>query len=101
MRLALVAAAVVLLNVPFGYWRANVHRFSGQWVLAVHLPVPAVVALRFSSGIGFRPATYAALVAAFFVGQYVGGVIHDRLASGSAGPVSSCLVVDLARLLGA
>jgi hypothetical protein len=68
-----VAMIVFLLNIPFGYWRARTKRFSKEWVLAVHLPVPAVIGLRFFSGLGWRLATFPILVGAFFCGQFAGG----------------------------
>lgn len=77
-----VAAAVLAINLPFGYWRAGVKKFSRAWFLAVHLPVPAVVALRLSFRLGWNPLTFAVLVAAFFLGQWLGGVLR-RLGRGS------------------
>jgi hypothetical protein len=73
MNLALVAVAVFLLNLPFGYWRAGVRKFSWQWIAAIHAPVPAVVALRVASGLGFQLVTFPVLIGAFFLGQKCGG----------------------------
>lgn len=58
MNLLTVAALVFLLNIPFGYWRANVRKFSFPWVLSVHVPVPFVIALRLLSGMGFQLVTF-------------------------------------------
>jgi hypothetical protein len=44
-----VAAVVFLLNIPLVYWRAGVKKFSLQWVLAIHLPVPLVVLIGLNS----------------------------------------------------
>jgi len=74
-----VAAVVFFLNLPFGYWRARTKRFSKQWVLAVHLPVPAVIALRLLSGLGWRLATFPILAGAFFCGQFAGGRLRRLL----------------------
>jgi len=71
-----VAAAVLVLNLPFGFWRAGVPRFSRSWLLAVHVPVPIVVALRLLSGLGFQLATFPLMVGAFFGGQLIGGTIR-------------------------
>ena len=71
--LLLVAMAVFTLNVPFGYWRAGARKFSLPWILAIHLPVPIVVTLRLISGIGWHLASFPALIAAFFSGQFLGG----------------------------
>lgn len=70
------AALVVGVNVPFGYWRARVHRFSLAWFLAVHLPVPLVVALRVATGLGWRLSTFPIFVGAFCLGQWLGGVVY-------------------------
>lgn len=72
-RLLWVALTVFLLNLPFGYWRVRTVKFSRNWFLAVHLPVPLVVALRILSGIGWHLSSVPILVAAFFGGQFVGG----------------------------
>jgi len=55
MRLWTIAFVVFLLNLPFGYWRQNVRKFSFQWFLAVHLPVRFVLCLDdFSNTLTFR-----------------------------------------------
>ena len=76
-RLWYAALGVVVLNLPFGYWRAGVRRFSLPWFLAVHLPVPLVVAARFLAGLGWHFVTYPVLVGAFFAGQFLGGWIRS------------------------
>ncbi len=80
MRLLLVAASVFLINLPFGYWRSRVPVRSRQWFLAIHLPVPAVIALRVFSGLGWQLATFPVLIGAFFLGQYVGGKLSQVFA---------------------
>ncbi|MEN8155495.1 MAG: hypothetical protein ABFS10_00970 [Bacteroidota bacterium] len=76
MNLWIVALIVFLINLPFGYWRANTKRFSAQWFLAIHIPVPMVIALRIFSDIGFGFTTYPVLVGAFFLGQFSGGLVR-------------------------
>jgi hypothetical protein len=78
IRLCVVALLVLLLNLPFGFWRAGLRRFTLSWVVAVHAPVPLVVGLRFASGLGWRLATFPVLVGAFFTGQYVGGRLRRQ-----------------------
>jgi hypothetical protein len=73
MKLWGVAAAVLALNIPFGYWRATTRKFSWQWILAVHLPVPAVIAMRILSGLGWQLMSFPVLIGAFFLGQFSGG----------------------------
>lgn len=78
IRLWLVAALVFLVNLPFGYWRAREQRFSRQWLLAVHLPVPLVIALRVFSGLGWQLISFPVLISAFFLGQFCGGKLNLR-----------------------
>ncbi len=99
MRLFEVGLLVFLFNVPFGYWRSNVKKFSLQWILAIHLPVPIVVALRFLSGIGFAFITYPVLVAAFFMGQFAGAKLQLWWKNNLQTPASSCLPCDLFRII--
>lgn len=94
--LIIISILVFILNIPFGYWRANVKRFSTQWFLAIHIPVPFIVALRILSGVGFGWYTYVFLVGGFFLGQKFGSMllkwVHSRCQQ-----ESSCLVMDLIR----
>jgi hypothetical protein len=95
MTLLLIAAIVFVINLPFGYWRANVKKFSMGWFLAVHGPVPAVVLLRILSGLGFNLSTAPFMVGAFFGGQVLGSRIFSWRRSHAEGPLTSCLVWDL------
>jgi len=97
MTVLLVAATVFLINLPFGYWRANVRKFSAGWFLAVHGPVPAVVLLRILSGLGFNLSTVPFLVGAFFGGQMLGSRIFSWRRSHAEAPLTSCLVWDLVK----
>lgn len=96
MKLFIVAILVFIINIPFGYWRANVQRFSVQWFLAIHIPVPFIIGLRMLSGIGFAWYTYVFLVGSFFLGQKFGSLVlkwvHLR-----CNQYSSCMVMDLIR----
>ncbi len=76
----LIAALIVLINLPFGYWRAGVRKFSPAWFAAVHAPVPLAVGLRFASGLGFQWRTLPLYVAAFFGGQWLGAQLRTRRA---------------------
>lgn len=72
INLFLTALAVFILNLPFGYWRSKTKKFSFQWFLSIHIPIPFVVLLRIYSGIGFEFYTYPIIVGAFFLGQVLG-----------------------------
>ncbi|HPA13943.1 MAG TPA: hypothetical protein PKV75_01600 [Desulfobacterales bacterium] len=76
MNLWTMALAVFCLNLPFGFWRAGVKKFAFAWFLAIHLPVPLILALRLHSGIGWQLITFPVLIVAFFTGQFLGGKLH-------------------------
>ena len=95
MNLILVTIFVFVFNLPFGYWRANVKKFSLQWTLAIHIPVPFVILVRIYSNIGFQFYTYPILVGAFFLGQLAGNFLHTRRKNLGHTPLTSCLVMDL------
>lgn len=97
LNLIVLSFLILILVIPFGYWRANVKRFSFQWFLSVHIPVPIIIALRIFAEIGFAWHTYLFLVTAFFIGQQTGGLIHKYLEK--IEEVSSCLVMDLMKLI--
>jgi hypothetical protein len=80
MRLVVISAVVLLLNLPFGYWRAGARKFSLRWFLAVHVPVPLVIGLRLVSGIGWQMVTFPVVIGAFFGGQFLGGLFKRATA---------------------
>ena len=94
--LIFVTIVVYLLNIPFGYWRANVRRFSAQWFMAIHIPVPFIIAIRLISDIGFSWYTYVFLVGGFFLGQQSGALVL-KWVRGHCLEKSSCMVMDLFR----
>jgi hypothetical protein len=71
-----VAAAVLFVNLPFGYWRAGEKRMTIPWFVAIHAPVPLVVGLRITLGMGWQLATFPVMVGAFFTGQFLGGRVR-------------------------
>ncbi len=90
----LVAVLTFLVNIPFGYWRAKTRKFSKEWFLAVHLPVPLVVLFRLLFGVEPNLPTLAVFVAFFFLGQRV-GVVLNRLMERKLGETSKNLFRDL------
>lgn len=70
---------VYLLNLPFGYWRQGTKKFSKEWFLAIHVPVPLVFIIRMLSGTSLMHIPL--FVTAFFLGQLSGGKIKNRLIS--------------------
>jgi hypothetical protein len=76
------ALFIYFLNIPFGYWRGGTRRFSLNWYLAVHLPVPVIVLLRINYDLGWGWQSYTILVSAFFLGQLTGKIIRKRKPGG-------------------
>ncbi len=79
MNVLIVSIIVFLLNLPFGMWRSKTKKFSLQWFLSVHIPIPFVIALRFAFNLGFKWWTYPFLVGSFFLGQFSGKKIADYI----------------------
>ncbi|MDD5474658.1 MAG: hypothetical protein PHU34_11020 [Candidatus Methanoperedens sp.] len=65
---------VFLINLPFGYLRSNAARFSRQWMIAVHVPVPFVFLLRVLSGLNWT--VIPLLVLSDIAGQIAGGKLR-------------------------
>lgn len=97
MKIILAMIFVLLLNIPFGYWRTNVKRFSLEWVLAIHLPVPFIIAFRIFTHLGWQFYTFPILILSFFLGQFIGGKLHSYRKSTEKFPLTSCLVWDLVK----
>ncbi len=70
---------VFLINLPFGYMRSKTTKFSRQWIMAIHIPVPFVFLLRTFSGLNWT--IIPLLVLSDIAGQMVGGKLNKREAS--------------------
>ncbi len=75
--LSLLTAAAFILNLPFGYFRANTKKFSLMWFLYIHLPIPAIIVLRKYAGLGFTFVPVIAMGA--ILGQLLGGRLYARV----------------------
>lgn len=67
---------VFLINLPFGYMRSKAARFSRQWIMAIHIPVPFVFLLRVFSGLNWT--VIPLLVLSDVAGQLAGGKLRKR-----------------------
>lgn len=74
----LSALAILALNLPFGFWRAGLRRFSPAWFVAIHAPVALAIGLRWIAGIPFGLPTLPLYVATFVAGQFLGGRLRRR-----------------------
>ncbi|MBS1263725.1 MAG: hypothetical protein MAG715_00914 [Methanonatronarchaeales archaeon] len=97
MQPVVLALLIFLFNVPFGYWRGANDKLSAQWFLAIHLPVPFIVAARRLNDYGL---IYVPLFVAFFaLGQQAGAKMRPGLAERPGVRGSPCLFVDVWDLL--
>ena len=67
---------VFLINLPFGYIRSRSAKFSKQWMMAIHIPVPFVFLLRIFSGLNWTAIPL--LVLSDIAGQIAGGKLRKR-----------------------
>jgi len=98
MNIILLTLFVLLLNIPFGYWRANVKKFSLQFLLAIHIPVILIIMFRLLSAGGFELTTFFFTVPAFFLGQLAGSKIYSFRKINGSEPLTSCLVMDVIKI---
>ncbi len=73
MTLLLAVTLVFVANLPFGYWRAGLRKLSPAWFVAVHAPVPLVLLIRRLLELDWRLGTLPMFLAAYFLGQWLGG----------------------------
>jgi hypothetical protein len=74
VRIAAVLAAVFVVTLPFGFYRAYTRKFSLRWFLAIHLPIPLIFLARYESHLSyaFIPFTSLTFAAAQMLGARVG-----------------------------
>lgn len=77
----IVAIATLLINIPFGYWRESVQKFSVKWFIAVHAAVPIVIGMRLTLGVEWQILTILLFVTCYFLGQFVGARMRRKLHS--------------------
>lgn len=72
--LGLLTFAAFMLNLPFGYLRANTRKLSVMWFLYIHLPIPFIFVLRTMAGFGVQVIPIIAVGAV--AGQLIGGRLN-------------------------
>jgi len=66
----------ILLNLPFGYFRARSRKYSIPWFLYIHLPIPFIIFLRLSFGFSWKAIPFVVLAAV--AGQLAGGRMGQK-----------------------
>ncbi len=99
MTITLVALFILIFNIPFGYWRANTRKFSIQWMLAIHIPVPVNILLKKYTEIGFSWYTFIILLIAFFLGQFIGHRFSVSCRNKDTVKITSFMFIDVYRMM--
>lgn len=74
--LTLLTLAALALNLPFGYFRVKVKKFSVKWFLYIHLPIPLIFLLRTMAGVGYK--FIPLMVIGAVAGQLIGGRLNRK-----------------------
>ncbi len=87
-----------IVNIPFGFWRAHAKRTGNriEWILAVHLPVPLVILMRYLAGLSWNlegAPLILIFVLAYFLGQRTGGKLYARAVENGFDPGRNVLSI--------
>jgi hypothetical protein len=85
--IAEVLVFVILVTLPFGFYRAYTKKMSLRWFLAIHLPVPLVFLARFEAHLSWKfiPFTAATFTVAQIIGSRAGRWWRSRRAIPNGG----------------
>lgn len=69
-------AVAVIINIPLGYLRQGVEKFSFAWYFYIHISIPLIIYLRIKSGYSWKfiPLTLGGAL----IGQIIGGRIRRK-----------------------
>lgn len=94
IKILLLGIIVFLINIPFGYWRANTKFKSMEWFATIHIPVLIIIFIRFQFNIDFTIISVLTSIFTFILGQYIGMKLFVLMRrTGING--TSCLIIDL------
>lgn len=76
LMLFVLILAAILINIPLGYVRQGVEKFSFAWYFYIHISIPFIIYLRIKSGYSWKliPLTIAGAI----LGQVIGGRIRKK-----------------------
>lgn len=89
-----LAILFFLINIPFGYWRANTKSKSLEWFLTIHIPIIIILLIRFLFGVDFSLISFLMNASAFILGQYTGKKLNLSIGAKVINR-TSCLFIDL------
>ncbi len=76
-KVLLIMLLALVLNIPLGYLRSRVRKFSARWFIYVHISIPVIIAARVLSHTDYRFIPLFILAA--LAGQYIGGKMELSL----------------------
>ena len=89
LKVAVVLVIVLVVTLPFGFYRAYTRKLSVRWFAAIHVPVVFVFLARFLAHVPYYyiPATCTAFAIAQFGGARIGSwwIKRRRAAQTAAG----------------
>ncbi len=71
LAIASIGSISLLLNLPLGYFREGVRKYSAAWFLFVHLSIPLIAYLRISNHVSAW--AIPPFIACALLGQIAGG----------------------------
>ncbi len=78
-RIFYTCLATIIVNLPFGYLRGGLQKFSVCWFIAIHAPVPLVILIRDFHGLDLTWTLAPFLLGSYFIGQFFGRKIWQAL----------------------
>lgn len=72
----LIAFLLLLINIPFGFWRGSTRKYSLAWFVSIHLPVFISIYFRHLAEIEFDVLHISVFVLVFIGGQWLGNKIY-------------------------
>ena len=76
LKILLVSAVCLLVNIPLGWVRERSRKFSWQWILWVHASIPLIVLLRIALHLPLLAIPIN--IAAALLGQFIGGAPEKK-----------------------
>lgn len=69
-------ALAIIVNIPLGFFRQAVEKFSFAWYFYVHISIPLIIYLRVKSGYSWKFIPFT--IAGAIIGQIIGGRIRRK-----------------------
>lgn len=77
LRVILISFFALFVNLPFGYLRNQVQKYSVKWFIYLHLPIPTIVFFRIYYKVNFKYIPLFILTS--ILGQIIGAGLNKNL----------------------